>query len=419
MTGFLFLYLLYFIGFLWLNSKTGFFIKSGLSVKTINVLFSLKAVAGLLFIYVNYTLTETDLGASFKNSLLETKLLSDNPLLFITSLFQHNYDNAAGGILSTHNSYWNDIRTVVLDKLLAVLNVFSLKNLYINSLLFNYLVFYAHIALYRSFAYAGITSKPVKITGCFLIPSSLFYLSGINKDSLFFWGLCLAIFATVQLLQLPRKNLLPALLLLLVGLGITFVIRNFFFFLLIPAVTAYWISKKMQTNPLYVFLPVYAVLTAAFLLSPFLMQAVCDRQEDFLQLGWAKSFITVKKLEPNFMSMAAHLPTAFDIGFLRPYIWHSYSLFYFASAAEVLLVSITVLWGITAVIKTKLAFFKNPFIVLSIFYAVSCILLIAYSTSYLGAVIRYKTAFLPFLVTPFLYAVLCLFQKNEKQNIAD
>jgi hypothetical protein len=188
-----------------------------------------------------------------------------------------------------------------------------------------------------------------------------------------------------------------------------FIIRNFFFTALIPVLLAYYLSGKLSIKPVFVFTGVLAFVALVFFLSPALMNIVCAKQADFLQLGWAKSAIPVTSLEPNFKSFIHNLPEALNIAFLRPYVWDSYSPFYFASALELLLLIILVLLSVIVIIKFRNTLFNNRLVLLCLFYGLVCMLIIGYTIPIMGAVTRYRSAFLPLLITPFL----CVFNWDK------
>lgn len=189
------------------------------------------------------------------------------------------------------------------------------------------------------------------------------------------------------------------------GLLITLIIRNFFFVLLIPAVLAYYLSVNFNQKPLLIFTAVFSTVAVLFFCSPALMQIVCNRQADFLHLGWARSAVAVDILQPNIKSFITHLPSVINIAFLRPYVWDSYSISYFASAIEIILLLTLVLYSTIILFKYNRDIFNHPLILCCIFYAVSAFLVIGFTIPFLGAVVRYKTAFLPILITPFLIAI--------------
>ncbi len=400
-------FIVYFLAALYFNTKTTFFINSGLSGKSINFLFTFKIIAGLAYIYIDtHYFHPSDIFGFFKDSLDETNLLLHHPLQFIKSIFQSNNNWNWDGLFSTHSSYWNDLRNVFLSKILGIFNLLSFKNLYINSLLFNYFIFYGHIALYRSFSTVWQNKTIAKLIGCFFIPSSMYYLSGINKDSLFFLGAALIAFVLSKKSFLTNKKINWGLIVLIfVGIVITFIERNFFFVALIPAIISYYLSNAIKSKPIYIYVAVYSLFAIAFLSSPALMQIACNRQADFLQLNWAKSAIPVTILEPNYKSFITHFVSAVNIAFCRPYIWNSYSIFYFASAIEIIFLMGIIIISFFNIVKNKINIFNSPFILFCVFFGVTALLFIGYTIPILGAVTRYRTAFWPLLITPFLCAL--------------
>lgn len=397
------LFAVYFILFLFLNKKTGFFLNTGLGHKTINILFALKVLLGLIYVYTEINIIKGgDLQNFYTDSLEQTSLLLHHPIQFFTSITDSSYTNKLDGLFAS-KSYWNELRNIFIEKLLGIINLLSFKNLYVDSLFYNYLIFYGHIALYKVFCKIWPNAKTTILLGCFFIPSSAYYFSGINKDSLFFLGLCLVIYAMSNIFILTTGKLNKrALLLLLAGLAITFIIRNFFFLLLLPAVTAYYLAVAINKRPALIFIVTFSATAILFFLSPALMQIACNRQADFLQLNWAPSLIPVEALQPNFKSFFSHLPLAINIAFFRPYIWDSYSIFYFASALEVIVLWIIVLYSIYLIVKQKKYIFTNTLILFCLFYAVFALIFIGFTIPILGAATRYRAAFLPLLITPFL-----------------
>lgn len=403
------LLIVYFFVLLFLLQKSRFIQNSGLSTKLITILFTFKIAIGLIYILVEtHFLQGGDLEGVFVNSLNQTVLLKKDPWHFVSSTFQSDYDSYAG--LYNSRSYWNDLRFIFLEKTIGVFNIFSLSNLYINSVFYNFFIFFGHIALYRTFSSIWPKLKAPVVAGCFFIPGSIFFVSGINKDSMVFLAVSLVLYAVSNLsLTLSRSSKIKHALFLVTGLFLLFIIRNFFFTALIPVLLAYYLSGKLSIKPVFVFTGVLALVALVFFLSPALMNIVCAKQADFLQLGWAKSAIPVTSLEPNFKSFIHNLPEALNIAFLRPYVWDSYSPFYFASALELLLLIILVLLSVIVIIKFRNTLFNNRLVLLCLFYGLVCMLIIGYTIPIMGAVTRYRSAFLPLLITPFL----CVFNWDK------
>ena len=399
----IFLFILFFSLLIWHNKHNAFFINSGLTTKQIFFLFVLKVTIGILYIYIDQNfIYRGDLDTFYTESIYETNLLLSDPKEFFTSFFIS--DIGYSNFFYT-DSFWNNFRNVFLYELLAVFNLLSFKNIYINSLLYNYLIFYGHVLLFKVFCMVWPTKKTAILIGCFLLPSSLFYLSGINKDSIFFLGMAITLYSICLLFVLKKKSV-NVFILLLLGLTLTVIIRNFFFVLFLPTTIALIFSIKYKTYSYKIVAVIFGVCILIFLCSPLLMEIVSTRQHDFLALGWAKSALKVDVLQPTFTSFITYFPTALNIAFFRPYIWDSYSIFYFAGALETLLLLIFILLTLFYAKSTRIfTQLKSPIILFCIFYGVAAILIIGYSIPILGASVRYKTAFLPLLFTP----LLCIF----------
>jgi hypothetical protein len=159
----------------------------------------------------------------------------------------------------------------------------------------------------------------------------------------------------------------------------------------------------------YIYTAISVVVALIFFLSPALMNVVCLKQADFLQLGWAKSAVPVTALEPTVKSFITHLPGALNIAFCRPFVWDSYSAFYFVSALELLVLIILVTVSVIVIIKARNTLFNNRLVLFCLFFCFISLLFIGYTIPILGAVTRYRSAFLPFLITPFL----CAFNWNK------
>lgn len=409
------IFLLYFFILLFIINKIGFVKRSGLSAKLINILFFCKIVAGLLASW--YAIDNSgDLLASFKNSLRETAVLKSNPLLFFTSLFKTRFTSYEG-LYSSH-SFWNDLRYIFMDKLVAVLNLFSFSNIYVNVLIYDAVIFLGHIAIYRVFISIWPNKKPAVIAGCFLLPSSLFFLSSINKDSMFFLASAIMIYALYKMPELKWQYLKPKWICLLIsGLLLMFVIRNFFLMAALQAILVYYLYPRINIKPVYFFSAWILILVIAVLSSETIMHIISSRQNDFLKLGNTRSLVNVPILKPDAKSFLAYFIIGCEIIFFKPSIWNSYNVYFFLGSLEIHLYQFLIIAVVFFKIKNKIKQVPQRLGVFSIFFSLTAFIIIGYTIPYMGAVVRYKSAFLPFLITPLL-CFLPLKQLNNSGNNA-
>src|SRR5207253_1683986 len=107
--------------------------------------------------------------------------------------FTNGYEQT-GNLFLHSNSYWNDLKSNVIIKFLALCNVVTFKNYFADIVLFNFMFFFGPVALYRLVKQLFPINKQLLIVSVFLIPSFLFWCSGIHKDGIIFTCIALISF---------------------------------------------------------------------------------------------------------------------------------------------------------------------------------------------------------------------------------
>ena len=336
----------------------------------------------------------------------EYQLMLSDPKRFFTDIFSSTYQNGYDGFFRSTGSYWNDLKNNLIIKTLACCNFFSRGNYYINSLFFNFAGFFAHIALYRVFADIFKNRKWPVIIGCFLLPSTLYFSSGIHKDLVVFTLLgfyCYALYFSLQN-KLTAKYLFTICFTLIALLFI----RNFVALALIPASIAFIISKKIRFNTVAIFMVTYLagflMLLLLQLVKPSFqpLKIITQKQRDFFELPYASSQLDTHILEPNIKSLVKNSPQALNHSMLRPYLWEHPTNFLIPLAIELFIYQ--ALFIIMLAWYQKNNGYSNTFIVFGLFLSISLLLFTGYIVPNIGSIVRYRSLYLPFLITP----VLCL-----------
>jgi hypothetical protein len=229
-----------------------------------------------------------------QNSVLEFRLLFDNPHAYFTNLFYNPYKEGFTQFLSTTDSYWNDLKGIFLIKVLSVFNLFSFENYYVNIIFLSFITFLGPLAIFRVMNDVFPNRKMVIMLGCFIIPSFLFWSSGIHKEGLIFTGIGLITyciyFATNKKTWNKENTGNHHRLLLVISL------RNFIIIVLVPAIT-WLIAFKIQKKSLLVFSVVYVVFILLFFnarhINPMFdfPQAVVNKQQEFINIVGTTSFM--------------------------------------------------------------------------------------------------------------------------------
>lgn len=397
------LFLLYLIIFTYLITRLSFFKQSGLSKRTLGLLFIFKILGGFAF-YAFYMLPQYHANADtfgyHKHSLAETDLLLSNPVQFIRELFIDPYADS-NGLFAGTKSYWNNLKTNAFIKFLAVLNVFSFKNYFINIVFFDFIVFSGFIALYRVIK-NHTTHANILLAALFFIPSVWFYSGGIMKDGLIIAAVCFSIYMFDKGIQNGFK--LRYWTILFLSIIALFALRNFVAFALIVSLVVWFISVKSK-KPKLVFACVALLMLAGFCISFYIDglnfgKFIATKQNEFYALE-GTSRMNVELLQPTIGSFVSYFPSALDAAFLQPHFSFTGIAqtlpFFFENMALLLLFTLAIIFR-----------FKNqkPAIIYAlIFFSTILILITGYTVTFAGAIVRYKTVYLPFLITALILMI--------------
>lgn len=341
------------------------------------------------------------------DALKEYHLLLTNPKEYLTNLFHTGYANGYDGVVQTQNSYWNDLKTNLIIKLVSVFDIFTGGRYYSNVVLYNFLIFFGHIGLYRVFKSVYAAPKWLLIAVVFLFPSLLFYGSTIHKEGLMLAAMGVIIYNVYQLLQQSSFNWLR-LFYMLCAFVMVFLFRNFIAFAMLPALVAWIIACKTKAPPFITFAGVY--LTAAVLffnihrvLPGVNMPAyMVQKQSDFFALEKGNTTIQLNRLEPFAGSYIKNAPQSLQHSLLRPFITDiSLSKLLLPLSIELLFYELLII--LYCLFKKEKLLLSDPFVLFSICLGLSVCLIIGYTVPVIGAIVRYRSIYLPLLLAPFVF----------------
>ncbi len=287
------------------------------------------------------------------------------------------------------------------------MDIFSRGNYYINSLFFNSLCFFGHIALYRVFARIYPDKNLPVIVGCFLLPSMLYFSSGIHKDLIVFASL--GIFCYCLYFSLEQHFTTKRISFLLLSFLIVLFIRNFVAVILLPCATTYFVSKKYSIDVIRTFACMLLIMFTAVAMIKYItpkhdpLTIVIAKQQSFFALGTARSQYKNDTLATSLQSFAAAAPAAIRHSFLSPYPGEFASSFLNAFSAEICLYVVLLILLFICPIKKNIGI--NSFVLFGLIFAILLFLFIGYITPNAGSLIRYRSIYFPFLLTPVLASI--------------
>jgi len=399
------LFVMYLVLFAWFVTKVKFFARSGLSRSQLIILFLLKVMAGIFYgwigLYYGGLAQMWDTWGFHTNSIQEYHLLYNNPHEYFTNLFKDPYEGGVSKFFGTTDSYWSDLKGNVFIKILSVFNILSLGNYFINVVFYSFFTLFGPIAIYRVMTDVFPGKKMAVLFATFLVPSFLYWTSGIHKEGLIFTGISLIIYC-IYFGTKEKKFGFKRIVGLLTGLLLILTLRNFIIVLIIPAIVAWLLSNRWPKYGLAIFSSLYLLFGILFFASRYINprfdfpQAVVNKQKEFIDLAGGSS-IPIRQLKPDAISFLINSPQAITLSTIRPYpsdVRHILSL---AAAIEV---NALLLMFVLFLIWPKKNLQSKNLLYFCIFFAMSILLAIGFSVNNLGAIVRYRSVILPLLVIP-------------------
>lgn len=378
------LFAIYTVALCWALTKVPFF-KDIRPVILIGF-FLLRVAAGCVHNWVawRYFPHHGDIWLFFEDSLRSRHLLFTDPHRF----WEENY---ALSYLPHNLIEWVHI----------LFNYLSFDNFYINTLFFCFITCGGFIALFRTF-YERFNKDTLSATAMLLLPSVLFWTSCMHTEGVIFPVLGWLFYAMHRSLKKGWKTRRMITTVLLIALAILF--RPALAVGLIPALAIWTLSEIGARRKRWLLgIGLLVVLSAgiafiyprAFIIIPRLMS---DRQHEFQALsGGSRIYLPV--LDPTWKSVQRVLPDALLNGLVEPLFSFNGQKVYKIFSLELFAV-----WATAAVAVgiPRNKFTIRPFSIACAVLAILGMVLIGYIIPFLGAIVRYRSIYLPFILGPAL-----------------
>jgi len=408
------LYLLYFALFVWLIFKWSFFEIEGAHKKHFAFFFLLKVVAGisltLIYTYYYTDQAKADIYRYFNDSKIISSVLFTNPLAWLKIMTGYGIDEPEVFKYVLPTQYFshpgNDIVTnnTFIIRVNVLLNYLSFSNIYINTLFLNFISFIGLTALFKSLRSYFTEFQQILYVPLFLLPSVLFWSSGLLKESLLLTGM--AGFLQIYLHEKfnAYKPWLIAGISSLVGFFILTVTKLQVAIIGGLAVFSFWQFRK---NSIYVrlFFPFILFGAIAYIYGNYACYLLLEKRNEFVELALkenAGSFLDTRFIEPIATSLIKLLPEAFVNSVLRPFIWDGGKAFQKIFAVENFFFLLLLI--------LPLRYFKFPkgekllLCLCFLLFALANYIIIGITVPVMGAIVHYRVIAAPFLVLAVLLA---------------
>jgi hypothetical protein len=407
--------------FIFLFCKIPFFKIEGLSCKVTSVIFILKITAGIamsiIYTYYYSDRNTADVFKYFDDSKVMYDALYTKPGDFFRMLF--SFDNNSAYFDTTYykvmnnwyrvyeSNIYNESHTII--RFNAVLRIFSLGYFNVHTVFFCFLSMTGLIGIYKN-ALKFIKGKNKElILGIFLLPSVLFWGSGVLKESLLFFGLGMLIYHFFRIIE---KFRIMHLIWIIACSILLFYTKFYILAIAFPILISHlWVHSTSERYLLLKYFSVFIIyifigINLYYIIPGFeAMNILVIKQRDFIGLAHSMnsgSLINIPILKPDIWSFIKNAPLAFYNTLARPYIFEADSMMMLVAALENIMVILLIIFS--------LFFFNKNQIHKSIFYAclfavIFMFVLTGLVTPVIGAMVRYKAPALPFLMVMLIMMV--------------
>lgn len=399
---------------IFLIGKLGFFKATGLSTRFLQGVFLLKILAGtaLVAIYTYYYTNRAtaDVYKYFDDGQVMFNAIKHSPADYFKMLFGIGNDTPHFATYYNQMNNWyrvyesnlyNDSHTII--RFNAFVMLFSGGYIGVHTVIMCFLSLIGLTALYKVFSPQFAGREKLLAVAVFLIPSVVFWGSGVLKEGLLFFAIGVAIYNLQLLLNGERSAW--RYLYVIAALALIFICKMYVLIALLPGIVAHiWASRTNNKRVYLKYIAVLSICTIAavnikvVLPKDDFLETLSEKQRDFMGLAQSMhsgSIIHINRLEPTFKSFVLNAPEAFFNTLFRPFIWEAKSPFEIAAALENLALLLLIIYTLLNLDREKL---KHPLVPFCLTFIVILFVLSGIATPVVGALVRYKTPALPFLV---------------------
>jgi hypothetical protein len=264
-----------------------------------------------------------------------------------------------------------------------------------------------------------------------MIPSVVFWGSGIMKDTFTFSASCYA-FCGVYNVFIAKENVFKNVIFLAISVYVILSIKSYILFALLPGLIVFTNFERIK-NVGSIFTKLIVIPTV-FIGVLFLLQIVlidfsdlfgrysADRileeaviqQQDLQRDAYGANSFDIGEFQPTLSGALAKFPFAVNAAIFRPYLWETGSPTMLISGIENLIIMLISIYFLLIVgpVRIFITIFKDPYLIFCLLFTLILGFGVGLSTSNFGALVRYKIPFMPFFVS-------LLFILNKKRKLKE
>ena len=369
-------------------------------------------------------------------------LFYQNPLVYFQELFgdtnwadyYNHYNESTGWPPSSIYRSARHFNTCRIASVIAIFVPFSFIG---QTFAMGFLSYGATFKLYTTFVRNFPHLEKQLRLGILYVPSVIFWCSGIMKDTIVLMGVCYIVYETDQFLsRTGKKKRFRFFFRLLFWGWLIFLVKPYVVIAMAPAWLA-WMNYetigRIKSPVLKYYLLPFLVLgtfvlafnlyvnssgQGEFAADNIMEKALVSRNDFATNATYGKNRATVEVIDnPTSDNIVRAIPESIVMGLFRPFIWEARSPAILISALENFFI---LAYFILALFKLKLfgllGFIRShPLLLFSVMFSVVLAFVVGFTTPLFGAMVRFRTPFLPFLVSFMIVAIYHIRSLPKKQ----
>lgn len=336
------------------------------------------------------------------------------PALYFKSLFSSpaEIQDAVPGILYDI-PYARTDEEWLMVRILSVFQILSFNNYLLLTIWTSLFSFLGSWYIFKLLNAAFTNSTKLAFSCAFLIPSVLFWTSGIIKDSLVFGLIGLSLYKFYRIFLDPSGNKLLNGIMIILSMYVVYNLKSYIVICLVPplfyAVYTHTRGKIKNKVVQYLAGPALAIVFGGFLflLTNVLAESSKKYNSDNLEQH-AKGFhswhtatggsaYNLGEIEYTPLGITRKIPLALTVSFFRPFPWEISSPTMTISAIEGLIALLAFIYLLLYKGFKSLGYiFRNPILSFAIIFSLILGFAAGFTSYNFGALARYKTPFMPF-----------------------
>lgn len=395
--------------------------------------FRLKLFFGFLFGLYSIFMVPADTvlyftgGLDFKTIIFQ----NTNNLHFLTSSaneFGEFYE--ASGFRAENYGYVKSGGNLLAMKFVALFSMFSFNNYMVISLFFSTFSFFGIWFMFKSFYKIYPSLHKYIFMTFFLIPSVLFWGSGVMKDTLCIGFLGVG-FYNAYLFFIEKKLRVKLLLAFILSFYCLYVLKSYIaiafggsfifwlFLLKIGSIKNIIVKTAAIVIPVLI-IGVYLVfgnfnkIVADYSVESIAESMQANQKSYYLTTPDDGAFISYGEIVPTAAGIARIIPKALVASLFRPFIWESRKLTSLIASIEGTFFFVFTLYVFfrKGILKSFKIIFTNSTILFCFFFAIVFAISIGLNCFNLGTLVRYKIPCLPF----YLLSLVLILKKTEEKT---